>query len=147
SSGTPYGPPTTPAVKVLKDPQFDLSSTVGPKKRLRDLGLVAEYQPGQVRIRTTTAESIIQFTACLARGDRLILRDGTRTGRVVVTLRDFDGDSADLPALASYTAAETWLRGLPSLRLDLTDEEREAIARWLYPPEAWLTDALLGRLP
>src|SRR5262249_284839 len=38
------------------------------------------------------------------------------------------------------------LRGAPELPLGLPPEGRLAVARWLYPPESWLDEELLGRV-
>jgi hypothetical protein len=53
------------------------ASTLGRFKRLDTLGLDAEVQDGELHLRTTTAESIIQFPACLARRGTLTLKVGT----------------------------------------------------------------------
>jgi hypothetical protein len=123
-------------------------STLGAHRGLAALGLALEAQPGELRLRTTIPESVLRFSACLARGERLVLRDaiGRAPGRVVVLLRDFDGASARLPAAVSYAGAETWLRGLPPFSLPVDDDERLAIARWAYPPEVWLTNETLEKL-
>jgi hypothetical protein len=122
-------------------------SSLGGHHGFRSLGLAVEPGPGEVCLRTTTPESVLRFSACLSRGDRLVLQDaGVAPGRVVVLLRDFDGDAARFPVAVSYAGAETWLRGLPALPLSLDDDERLAIARWAYPPEAWLTNEFLEQL-
>jgi hypothetical protein len=110
-------------------------------------GLEITGEPGDLRVRTTTPESILRLTACLARREPLVLRQqGATPGRVVVSLRDFEGDEAVLPALVSYTSAETWLQGATVPPLELEDDERLALARWAYPPESWLTPELLEKL-
>jgi hypothetical protein len=123
-------------------------STIGDGKMLSSLELAVSKVEAGTCVHTTTAESVIRFSACMARGEHLVLRDSrtSEAGRVVIPLRDFDGDEGELRAVVSYSDAETWLRGFPSLSLDLGQEDRLAIARWAYPPEAWLTKEFLEKL-
>jgi hypothetical protein len=93
-----------------------------------------------------TPEAMIRFAAFLPRGERLVLRQTGHPGRVIVTLRDFDEDAADMHTVVSYGNAEAWLRGAPAPALELDAEDRFAIARWAYPPDSWLTDRMLSRL-
>jgi hypothetical protein len=134
------------------DPALILArATLSGGRPFASLGFVGERSEGGVRFTASTAEAIIQFTACLARGERLVMpvwqgnRFNERT-RIFVALRDFDGESAELPALVSHSAAESWLTWLPPLELEVPLEERLAIARWAYPPESWLTPELLEKL-
>jgi hypothetical protein len=131
-------------------------STLG-SKTLESAGLRLECKGNVLSVCTTTPESIIQFSACLARGERLILRQRHQTlgaGRIVIALRDFEGARAVLPAVAGYSGRETrWLR-VPRLPpgppLALGTQDKAAIARWLYAPDCWLgpedslTDQLLA---
>jgi len=91
------------------------ASRLGNDRPLVPLGFTAEQQGHTLTVRTTTPEAIICFSAALARGDVIVLRGGPlrRGGAILVQLRDFDGHEAELPALACYTGAETWLRGVP----------------------------------
>lgn len=119
-------------------------STLGKHRGFASLGLAVEFRLGELHLRTTTPEAVLRFSACLTRGERLVLQDaGPSPGRVVVLLRDFEGDSARLPAVVTYAGAETWLRGLPGIPLPLNEEERLLIAGWAYPPLPWLTNDLL----
>jgi hypothetical protein len=134
-------------------------STLGGGRRLEAAGLTVEAKGKDVIIHTTTPESIIQFSASLARGEVLTLRCGSapptrlpqrgasgQPGRMVVALRDFDGGRADFAAAAGYSEPEGWLSAPPLPDLDLGVEDRLAIARWLYLPDAWADEALLRRL-
>jgi hypothetical protein len=128
-------------------------SLLGSGRPLASLGLTLEPMEDGLLVRTITPEGIIQFSACLARGVWLVLSGeplGSRSPpireRVLVGLRDFEGDEAEMPVLVICSDSEPWLRGAPKLPLELPLEDREAIARWLYPPESWLTADLLGQL-
>src|SRR5262249_2825153 len=121
---------------------------LAPGKPPPSLGPAPALRPASLALRTTTPESVIQLSACLARSERLVFRGGAgqATGRVIVSLRDFDAGQTEFPVLVSYSGAETWLRGAPELPLALPPEDRLAVARWLYPPGSWLDEELLGRL-
>jgi hypothetical protein len=117
-------------------------------KGLEVLGLTAETVLSGLVLSTTTPESIIQFSACLARETVLCLSSG-QTGPcavVFVALRDFDGDEGEMPAVVGYRGIEGWVAGLPALPLELSVAERVALARWGYAPESWLTAEVLGAL-
>ncbi len=65
-----------------------------------------------------------------------MLKDSNSSpARIIVQLRDFEGDLGEFPALVGYSGAETWLRGLPEFALPLDDDERLAIAGWAYAPK------------
>jgi hypothetical protein len=121
-------------------------------------GLIAGRTPGQMglaverpeadrlRLCATTPESIIQLSACLVRGETMVLPVGSsfhQNRRVVVGLRDFEGDETELPAILSEQGDENWLTGLPAgLEMELSGAERAAIARWAYVPNGWLSPEL-----
>src|SRR5262249_20922959 len=117
----------------------------GSDKRLDLLGMTLHQEDGRVELRAATPEAVISFSAFLARGQGLALCDVRGVGlaprlpaaQALVRLRDFDEDEAVLPALVSYPAGETWLRGAPPVPLALDEQDRLAVARWLYPPESW----------
>jgi hypothetical protein len=125
------------------------ASTLGKRRLSEGSGLEIVGAPdGGTMVRTTTPESVIRFSAALARGEQLTLRPNLHPcpGRVVIGLRDFECDEAELPVVVSYADSEPWLRGAPALPLGLDLDERVAIARWLYPVEPWVTDDFLERL-
>jgi hypothetical protein len=99
---------------------------------LAALGLTAQRDGDLVRIRTTTPESIIRFSAALARGEYL------EVCRHFVALHDFDGDEAELPVLTCWAHGERWLQGLPALTVELGAEDVIALAAWAYLPEDWI---------
>jgi hypothetical protein len=115
---------------------------------LGGLGFTGEHGLRRYTLRPATAEATILFSACLARGERLVLRGPQFEGRgyVVVALRDFDGDEAALPARVSLQERERWLFGVPVPPLELDAEDRLAIARWAYLPSSWEEDELVERL-
>jgi hypothetical protein len=135
----PWGPSQTAA-------DFARQRQVG----LEAAGLKAELgKKNDVIISTTTPESIIRFSASLARGELLTLRGGAHpgtSGRVVVALRDFEGAKADFAAVAGYGTREDWLCAPPVPRLEVSVEDRIAIAHWLYLPDAWVDEAVLRSL-
>jgi hypothetical protein len=121
-------------------------------RALLSLGLRAERPtPNCLLLSTTTPESIIRLSAYLARQEMMTLALGTyhwQGRRVVVALRDFEGDETDLPAVLSEPPREDWLTGLPRLEMDLPGQERLAVARWAYVPDSWLsTDLAREMLP
>ncbi len=125
------------------------ASTLGRRPLNDGSGLeIVGAADGATVVRTTTPESVIRFSAALARGEQLTLRPNLHPcpGRVVVGLRDFEGDEIELPVVVSYGDAEPWLRGAPALPLELDLDERVAVARWLYPVESWVNDDFLERL-
>jgi hypothetical protein len=128
--------------------RLDAGSTLGTHQGLTALGLAAKTEPEELSLHTTSPEAVIRFSACLARGERLVLRDSRdgSAGRIVILLHDFDGERTRFPAVVGYSGAETWLRSLPEIALPVTDDERLAIARWAYPPDVWLTNELLEKL-
>jgi hypothetical protein len=119
-------------------------------RTLAQIGLAAERPAAdRLRLGTTTPESIIHLSACLVRGEMLVLPVGPsvwRDRRVIVALRDFDGDEVDLPAVLSEEGREDWLTGLPPVELELPDSDRAAIARWAYVPAGWLCPELAHAL-
>jgi hypothetical protein len=134
-------------------------SVLSSGKSLNTAGLTVESSGNDLIIHTTTPESIIQFSASLARGEVLSLRCGWvparlpaspgstgQPGRMIVALRDFEGGSAEFAAVAGYGEREDWLcaPALPHLAPGV--EDRLAIARWLYLPDAWAEEALLRSL-
>jgi hypothetical protein len=128
---------------------LEASSRLGDEKTLGGMGLALRCLSDHVLIEAGTPEAILQFSACLARGETLTLQRFPYRGpegRVVVLLRDFDGDRAELPCLASYGQRETWLQPPALPPLDLSREEKTAIARWLYPPDCWLDGELVEDL-
>jgi hypothetical protein len=136
--------------------QLQNCGTLGNGKRLDAVGLKVERKEDAVVVQTTTPESIIQFSATLARGELLTLRyagggggaspSEENVGRVVVALEDFEGSSADLAAVAGYGETEHWLRAPAVPRLTLSLEDRMAIARWLYLPDGWAEETLIRAL-
>ena len=69
------------------------------------------------------------------------MREGAAKGS-----RDFDDHQAELKTLTAY-AGEWWLGDVPTPALPLSADDREAVARWLYPVDDWLTREFLERLP
>jgi hypothetical protein len=112
-------------------------STLGPDKRLDHLGVRCETGGDGVSLRAATPEATIAFSAALLRGDRLLLRGPGLVEKVVVTLRDFEGGEAELPATVHRAGPETWLARVPGLFGRLDEQDAVEVARWLYPPESW----------
>jgi hypothetical protein len=110
------------------------------RHRLADSGLKVDEARREFRLRPTSPEATIRLSAALACGDRLELwaRAGANRGRLFVELHDFDGDETELPVLACYHRGEKWLRGVPPLHLELSEEDVIALAAWAYLPEDWL---------
>jgi hypothetical protein len=128
------------------DSAFALSHGLIAGRSPARLGLHIERPgPNRLRLTATTPEAIIQLSACLARGESLLLplgHAGKQGWRVVVGLCDFEGDEAELPTVLSEACREDWLRGLPKLELDCPDAEMAAVARWAYVPHGWLSPEL-----
>jgi hypothetical protein len=123
-------------------------SQLGEHGRLDQLGFVAEHDYSLLRLKPTTPEAMIRFSASLARSERLVLRsrDSSTSGRVIVRLRDFEGKDASMPAIRTYANAEVWLRGVPSPSVILDLPTREAIVKWICLPESWPDWALVEGL-
>jgi hypothetical protein len=111
-------------------------------------GFRLEMKKGVLHFRPESPEALIRFSALLARGERLVFRGTapTASGRVVVPLRPFEADAAELPAVAGYGSAEGWLGGAAAPLPELDEGDRHAIARWGYAPESWLDGPLLEAL-
>jgi hypothetical protein len=118
---------------------------------LESLGMTCARTGDGVHFEGNSPEAMIQFSACLARGERLVLT--ARPGKsphdltqVYVALDDFDGGEAELGCLACPAGEESWLTWLPPLALEIPLEDRVAIARWAYAPASWLTPELMRSL-
>jgi hypothetical protein len=111
-------------------------------------GFKAETKKGVLHFRPESPEAVIRFSALLARGDRLVFRGESPagSGRVVVPLRPFDEDAADLPAVAGYGNAEPWLGGVTAPLPEPDEADKLAVARWAYAPESWLDGRILEAL-
>jgi hypothetical protein len=109
-------------------------------------GFRLEMKKGALHFRPETPEATIRFSALLARGQRLLFRGHAARGRVVVPLRAFDEDTVELPAVAGYGNAESWLGGVTATLPEPDEADRHAIARWAYAPESWLDGRLLEAL-
>jgi hypothetical protein len=132
-----------------RSPSAPVAAVLGRGKRLTpyvSLGMTLRVSSDRIDLEATTPEAIISFSALLARGARLVLRDDFMfpSGQVIVGLRDFDDAEIELPAIVSYPGGEDWLWGMPPVPLPLDEEGCIAIARWLYPPDSWLDDILEG---
>jgi hypothetical protein len=112
-------------------------STLGPGKRLDHLGVGCVEEGAALRLQATTPEATIAFSAALLRGDRLVLRGPGLGEKVIVTLRDFEGEETELPAEVHRAGPETWLARAPGVTERLDEEDAVEVARWLYPPESW----------
>jgi hypothetical protein len=124
-------------------------STLDGNRNLALLGFSFDLRDGTLQLRTVTPEATLAFSAALARGGRLWLRDREQpeTDAGVVGLRDFDEDEAVLfPAVLCGGSPEPWLQGLPAYPVAVADEDRVEIARWLRLPGCWLTEPLLEKL-
>jgi hypothetical protein len=104
----------------------------------------------RLEICTNTPEAVILFAACLATAGGLVLRSdsqGQRERRILIGLRDFSGDSAEMPVVAGSQVRESWLIAPEVPSLELSGEERWAIIRWLYAPDFWIDESLAPHLP
>jgi hypothetical protein len=125
------------------------ASCTGTGATLEALGVTVTCTPENVILQTTNPESIIRFAAALARGESITLQRQITPGpegRVILLLRDFEGDIAEMPCLASYQPVEDWLHAPAIPPIELSREEKAAIARWLYPPDCWLNTELVEDL-
>jgi hypothetical protein len=117
---------------------------------LVELGLVGECVPEGIRITTPTPESILRFSAALARGDILRIKLGPRSPTATylfIRLRDFEEAEADLPvAVFPGDLDEEWLTGLPSVEMSLPLDEVLSVVQWAYPRDEWLVLELRERL-
>jgi hypothetical protein len=122
-------------------------STLDGDRILSLLGFSFTFQEGTLQVRAATPEATIAFSAALARGGRVFLR-GTEPGanQVSVVLHDFEEDEAEFPAVVTSHDPEPWLHGLPPCPVTVAEEDRLEIARRLYLPGCWRTDALLEQL-
>jgi hypothetical protein len=101
----------------------------------------------KLEVRTTTPESIIRFSACLAQNQWLTLRTGQPYDHsVIVALSEFEGSSGTLPALALVRDGEGWLR-VPPGALELGADEKNAIIRWLCPVESLPQERSVPQFP
>jgi hypothetical protein len=115
-------------------------------RSLLAMGLTCDYEIPALRLTASMPEAIIQLSACLSRGEVMDLPAGGplhAQKRVLVGLRDFDGDEGVLPARLNHAGSEGWLDRLPPMSLDVSLSEAAAIASWAYVPAAWATPALL----
>jgi hypothetical protein len=101
-------------------------------------------------LRPSTPEATLRFTAWLANGQSLVLQHGYKSNRdarkLVVRLRDFDGDRAEMRVIAGTAHAEPWLVQFPTLSMRFGVDDRLAIARWAYPLNTWMTDDFVEKL-
>jgi hypothetical protein len=102
----------------------------------------------QLRLWPDSPEGLIQLTAGMAAGKALIFQGPHRgrSGAILVQLREFDGDSIELPVKVTPSHEETWLSRIPAPLMTLTDDDRLALARWAYPLPNWTTTDLTERL-
>src|SRR5262249_9132842 len=105
-----------------------------------------EFRRTGVDFRPATPEAVIRFAAFLPRGERIVLRQHGHAGRVIVSLRDFDSEEAEMPTGVSYRGVESWLRGAPPRRRDREVEAGSATAGGASPPASWRNARLLPRL-
>jgi hypothetical protein len=119
-------------------------------RSLAALGLTCvKLTDDSFRLSASSPEAIIQLSACLARGETMDLHAGGTVyapRRMLVCLRDFDGDAAEMPARMSSPVPEDWLDRLPAMSLELSAADAAAIASWAYLPSAWATPELVARL-
>jgi hypothetical protein len=114
------------------------------------LGFGQEWKGNTLRLWPETPEATLRFTAWLAEGQRLRLEHGYKSNRdrrcLVVRLRDFDGDEAELPVVTGNKHAEPWLVKFPTLAMHLSNDDRLGIARWAYPLNDWMNSDLVEKL-
>jgi hypothetical protein len=117
------------------------------RHRLGDRG----FDPGEfdyemrgetLRLKLTTPEAMISFAARMARGEVLKIAGPYGRGQVLVRLREFDGDEAELSAVRSDDGRQGWLNRVPAAPLALTAEERLLLTRWANPMETWINETL-----
>jgi hypothetical protein len=65
---------------------------------------------------------------------------------VLLRLRDFEGEAAELPVCVTTNRSETWLVNIPSPAVELTAPDRLALARWGTPPDDWVTPDIVEKL-
>jgi hypothetical protein len=125
-------------------------ASLGTVPALSVAGLAGEHTSDGIRITTPTPESILRFSASLARGDllRIKLRVKSSAGtHLFIRLRDFEGEQAELPvAVFPAGADEDWLIGLPPVELTVPIDEVLPVVQWSYPREEWLVPELSERL-
>jgi hypothetical protein len=115
-------------------------------KSLGVLGLTVECHSAlEMTLHATSPEAIIQFSACLTRGETLDVPASHQSQlRALVALRDFDGDTAEMAArLNNLASSEAWLDKLPQLEAELPQADALDVAEWAYLPPAWATPEML----
>jgi hypothetical protein len=123
-----------------------------PERTPEAMGFVQERIGTALRMWPESPEATLRFTAWLAEGRTLTLEHGYAgpsrdRRRIVVRLRDFDGDEAQLSVIAANNnKTEPWLVGVPEVSLSLTADDHAALSKWAYPLAKWLTDSLVEKL-
>jgi hypothetical protein len=121
-----------------------------PSARLEWMGFCQRWQGKILLLWPEMPEATLRFTAWLAEGKRLVLQHrDPKTGdgrKIVVRLRDFEGDCAEMKVLAGQPQAEAWLVRFPTLNMCFGSADHLAIARWAYPLNNWMNDDLVEKM-